>query len=93
MHIEFDDQPSTFIENKKMNSGIDVYPNPANDRITIKGLSGGKYQFYNIAGMAVKEGEINAEVSSVDVTDLTPGTYILKTFQNSKTHHTKLIVK
>jgi hypothetical protein len=43
--------------------------------------------------MVVKEGEINAEVSNVDVSDLTPGTYILKTLQNSKTHHTKLIVK
>ncbi|KAB1063468.1 T9SS type A sorting domain-containing protein [Salibacter halophilus] len=78
---------------KVHDNNFHVYPNPVNDRITIKGLSSGKYQFYNITGMVVKEGEINAEVSNVDVSDLTPGTYIIKTLQNSKTHHTKLIVK
>jgi hypothetical protein len=93
MHIMFDDQPSTFIESKKMKSDLEVYPNPANDRVVIKGLSVGKYKFYDIAGVLVKEGQIDAEVSNVDVTDLTPGTYIVKTVQNSKTQHTKLIVK
>jgi hypothetical protein len=81
------------IERKVQDKSFQIYPNPANDRIVIKGLSSGKYQFYNITGMIVKEGQIDAEVSNVDVTDLTPGTYILKTVHKSKNHHTKLIVK
>lgn len=81
------------IERKVKDKSFQIYPNPANDRIVIKGLSAGKYKFYDIAGVLVKEGQIDAEVSNVDVTDLTPGTYIVKTVQNSKTQHTKLIVK
>lgn len=56
-------------------SSLNVYPNPANNVINIDGIEAKSYEVYTIQGAMISSGEINN--SSVDVSTLTTGNYIL----------------
>ena len=68
-----------------------VYPNPANDLITIKvnhaeRLIDSSYAIYDNLGRQVLKGEITSEVTSVNIGQLKKGVYVLKVGeQNGKT--------
>ena len=57
---------------------VDLYPNPANDKIHIEGLEGeNRVQIYNAYGMLVKTVSINGD-DVIDISELTAGYYILR---------------
>jgi hypothetical protein len=57
---------------------VDLYPNPANDKIHIEGLEGeNRVQIYNAYGMLVKTVSINGD-DEIDISELTSGYYILR---------------
>ena len=61
---------------------FDIYSNPANNTIQIKGVDG-KAIIYNNVGIALKQiQELNDK--AVDVSDLAKGCYIIKTKLGSK---------
>lgn len=58
-------------------SKIQIFPNPVSDFIQISGIKDGQImQIYNIDGRLIKSEIFN---SKVDVSQLTPGIYVLKT--------------
>ncbi|MDP2234875.1 MAG: T9SS type A sorting domain-containing protein [Bacteroidales bacterium] len=63
---------------KNSQTGLLVFPNPAKDRIYLRGISAEQVEVkvYSIGGLLVKsETMVNNE--SIDISDLTAGTYIL----------------
>ena len=74
-------QSSTNISGLKLPS-LKVYPNPANNSIHVEWLKeeiGGKYQLINMSGQLVFEAEVNAQTTTMDVSNLPSGVYSLKT--------------
>ena len=57
---------------------VDLYPNPANDKIHIEGLEGeNKIQIYNALGILIKTVDIIGD-DEINVSELTAGYYILR---------------
>ena len=55
---------------------VKIYPVPATDVLTIEvPYAEGKYAIYNVAGMALQSGEIDDNVTTVDVSNLSKGSY------------------
>jgi hypothetical protein len=65
---------------------IDVYPNPAADKITITSKEQGKflYTIYNVAGKTVFSQQLPAEKAEIDLSGLAAGTYVLKISSGEK---------
>ena len=57
---------------------VNLYPNPANNKIRLEGLEGeNKVEIYNAYGMLVKTVGINGD-SEISISELTAGYYILR---------------
>ncbi|MDR9399191.1 MAG: T9SS type A sorting domain-containing protein [Salibacter sp.] len=57
---------------------VTVYPNPANDRVFIKGVNNATpYEFYSLTGEVVKTGTLQAN-GVIDVNQFSSGVYLLK---------------
>ncbi len=67
----------TAISDQTINQGIVLSPNPTKNYINV-GNASGAYFIYSIQGTIVKSGSLNENVN-IDVNDLYPGVYILKT--------------
>ncbi len=63
-------------ENNSTSNKLIIYPNPANDRITIDGFDGNtkSYIIYNISGKIIEQGKTNG---TLDVSALSAGIYFL----------------
>jgi hypothetical protein len=62
-------------------SGIVVFPNPASDFLTIRGLGDnaqGNYTLYDLSGRAVQSGVYLGDSFSVPIDSLQDGRYILR---------------
>ena len=74
------------------NQEVNFYPNPASDFVyfnlneTIESLS-----LYNLLGQQVVSKQVNDENFSLDISHLSPGTYIAKLNNNGKTKMIKLV--
>jgi bacillolysin len=71
-------------------SDILVYPNPANEFVNIFiGGEDGKMELYNIMGAKVKRAQLGSRMNTIDISDLSTGSYILKitTNQQQQTIH------
>lgn len=69
------------IEEAKINN-ISVYPNPANDVITITSEEKANYEIINVAGQVVKAGTIENNLERVNVSNLQNGTYFVRVIGN-----------
>jgi len=83
----------TQIDEHDYNGRIDLFPNPATDKIyvicsTIQNL---KMQVYNTVGQCVLQRELNAQTNEIDISSLTKGIYILKLTSPNGTFEKKLI--
>ncbi|MDR9397598.1 MAG: T9SS type A sorting domain-containing protein [Salibacter sp.] len=68
---------STGFEELRKNEVV-VYPNPANDRVFIKGINNATpYEFYSLTGEVVKTGTLQAN-GVIDVNQFSSGVYLLK---------------
>ncbi|HDR51992.1 MAG TPA: T9SS type A sorting domain-containing protein [Mariniphaga anaerophila] len=71
---------------------IRVYPNPATDRVFVNVNKPTQVAIYNLAGSMVKSQMIESQNDFINVSDLQPGMYIIKSqFSNEFAH--KLIVR
>lgn len=74
-------------------STVSVYPNPATDNIAIKGLTeDAVVVIYDLNGKAVKTIELSVGTSTVSVSDLLEGSYVLKATTASGTFTKKIAV-
>lgn len=64
-------------ENVALNP-IFVYPNPAQDRINIQGAEGERVEVLDLMGRVVLEQESNAQTSTIDISTLSPGAYLVR---------------
>ena len=68
-----------------------IYPNPTNQTINLKDIEGGiqSLQIIDLTGKICGEYDTN---SSIDITYLTKGTYILRIVRNHRVEQEKFIV-
>lgn len=71
------------------NTAFNLYPNPANDMISVDGEGFEKAEIYNIAGQKVMESS-NAQI---DVKALQAGVYMVKVFGNGSNEMLRVVVK
>ncbi len=57
---------------------ISIYPNPAAKLVNIAGANGYKLVIYDITGKAVMQARISSDVSTINISQLQPGSYIVK---------------
>ena len=75
------------------NLQVKVYPNPANDAITVSSNASGQLEIYNILGQRVKAMNVNSGIDlSISTLDLSNGSYVLKFITIEKETITEKIV-
>jgi len=69
-------------------NGTSLYPNPVHDKLYVKGLNNAAHlEIYNNVGQKTK----TAVGTSIDVSDLAPGVYLLKVRSEGKTQSFKFL--
>jgi Secretion system C-terminal sorting domain len=62
--------------------GINIYPNPATDRITIES-SGGTLKILNLTGQVVYNTTLSSNKQTISIKDLLPGVYLIQLLTDS----------
>jgi endoglucanase len=78
---------SAGIDDVKASSGLQIFPNPTNDFITIKretANTNGTFVILNEIGQQVFSGDLYGETTRVDIRQLMAGSYILNVLGNDK---------
>jgi len=71
--------PSLGIDDVEEKNRINVYPNPTNGIVNFVGITGDfGYEIYSITGALVKKGIVTT-TSTLNISDLNAGVYIVKT--------------
>jgi hypothetical protein len=69
------------MEEDKINSCIRFYPNPSSDKITVESSelsAGGRLSILNLSGQELLHRNITGPTTSIDVSHLSPGIYMVK---------------
>jgi hypothetical protein len=88
-------QPDTYLSvaNNEL-AGVSVYPNPANELVTIKGLtSEGTAQIVDLQGKVVRTAAVNAGVDTVAISDLNAGVYVMTISTENGVKTQRLVVE
>lgn len=82
------------IEQKTHKARIEMYPNPACDRITVDGAAENnlKIAIYNVFGELMLQRELNYQINEIDISKLPAGMYIIKVSNDYLTEQ-KIIIK
>ena len=70
---------------------VTVYPNPATDHITVENLSGGSISILNVDGQVMLQQNISNNKTTVDVSGLPEGVYMLKAVSSTASVTKKFI--
>ncbi len=73
-------------------SNISIYPNPANDIVTVANAENAEITIVNMLGQRVISQTANSDRETINVSDLTDGTYIIRVESNDKVTTQKLNV-
>lgn len=65
-------------ESASTNSKIKVYPNPANDNITIESINSQVLELYSVQGELIEQITIGSGVTNISITNISSGVYYLK---------------
>jgi hypothetical protein len=71
---------------------LSVYPNPANENVTISGIENGNVTIFAVNGTVVYNGVANG-TTTINVNDFTPGFYTVEVVENGLKANYKLMVK
>lgn len=72
------------------NESLEVFPNPVTDLFVIKGAEiGSHFELLNLKGQLLMKGSINQE--TINIIDLTEGTYVLKIIQKNESKTIKIV--
>ena len=61
-------------------SGAEVWPNPANDVLYVKGSAGTRMDFLDVTGRVVASTRATGTLTAVDITSLRPGLYTVRAY-------------
>ncbi len=78
-------EPFNLSEGGKEMSSFEIYPNPVQDFINVKGSPTGKLEAYNLSGVLLNTFEI--EEGRADVSDLKSGVYLLRFTGNDQSNN------
>lgn len=73
-----------------------LYPNPVSDVLTISSNGGNAataYKVVDILGRLIMQGEVNANIQKINVSELTKGNYIIRLYKDQKKDATMLFTK
>ncbi len=70
--------PTTVIENSEQKNEINIFPNPSNDKIEITGLNNGTIEIINVQGQIIKTLNTSSTKTTIDLTKLLGGVYIIR---------------
>lgn len=65
-------------ERASLSNTVNIYPNPANDLITIEGAHIISYSLVNLAGKELASGQTNGNITSVNISHIESGAYFIK---------------
>lgn len=84
---------TTQIKNSSIINHIQIYPNPAIDRIYIDYAERQDFnmQVYNIIGECVLHGDLTSVTNMIDISSLTTGIYLIRLTDTNGTYQQKLI--
>jgi hypothetical protein len=75
-------------------SGVKLYPNPANNEITLTGIGNfSSLKLYSLSGQQLRYVNIKGESITVPVTEFSPGVYIAELGNGSKTFQLRFLKK
>ena len=90
--LKFDGNLALGVSDNAMKSGLQIYPNPASDVVTIKAKN--EIQAVTVIDLSGKRVKSFTDAKQVNVSSLAKGTYILQVFYvNGSVEQTKLIKK
>jgi acetyl esterase/lipase len=75
------------IDNAEIKANFSISPNPANEFFVLRiseDLNTEKFEILNLTGQVVYNGKINGRETTVNISDLSQGTYILRVFSKNK---------
>jgi len=78
-------------EENSIENIVSVYPNPANNNITIESLQKSTIEILNIQGQTILQQKIQQGKTDIDISSLAKGIYILRVTSNDKTALTRII--
>jgi hypothetical protein len=87
----YDPDESTSVPNVKAEH-LEFYPNPANDKIQLRGITQGNYRIFNVAGQLMQSGTVQ-NGGSIPVQLLIPGMYTLSVQGTNRQLATATFVK
>ncbi|ANQ52232.1 T9SS type A sorting domain-containing protein [Flammeovirga sp. MY04] len=81
--------------NSDLENEIQLYPNPATDQVSIKGLKGTttKIKIYTISGVLVSTSILNEDERKLNVSALKKGTYVLQLLSDDDYQIKKLMIQ
>jgi len=81
-------QPGYYIDNfvfglntvgiKENKNTLAIYPNPANDLITINGEENSRFEIFNATGQVLVSGILTSNNESIDISNLSQGNYFVR---------------
>jgi hypothetical protein len=84
--------PTIGVTEMKHKSIIYIYPNPASEMMMIKmDMQSAKMQIFNTIGACVLQSNLNGTTNMIDLSDLSPGMYIIRLTGTYETYEQKLI--
>ena len=83
---------NTISINELSKKAISITPNPANNYITISGITNSIINIYNISGKLVKTQNINSS-NKIDISKIKKGIYIVSATKNNSIISTKKLIK
>ena len=85
---------STLSTTEAAEEAIAIWPNPARDNVQVNfSLGSGQLAIYDVNGRLLKDQVLNSEMSTVDVSELSNGNYILTIMHKGTQYGTLLVVK
>lgn len=83
------------VDNKIYNANsVDVYPNPASNRVNIKSLNAiSKINIYDVSGKQVFKSNVNSKNDSIDISNLSRGIHLMVIESEGQKTVKRLIVK
>ena len=90
--ISFANDNSASVKRNETKVKFDVYPNPAQNTVTVSSQNDGIINFYNSLGVLVKSIQKNTRVIQIDTSSLQKGIYFVSVFEKDSFATKKLII-
>ncbi len=80
---------------ENIESSLNIFPNPADDEVTISGLQhpSSRIEIFNLMGELVSEAQMQDDHFTIPLSHLSPGVYFLNVYSGNSIYREKVVVK